>query len=146
MANVKDPDAVEVGDQTPKAKPSGKRSPKGDYDVGYCKTPESGKFKKGVSGNPKGRPKKKNMTSAEHAARLMSQKVAIGSVKMLPIELAFKANIRAAATGDMKAVRELYALQRLADAHKDQEAPLFDEETALGIVEMHDDILLGTKK
>ena len=31
---------------------------KPDYAVGYGKPPESGKFKKGVSGNPSGRPKK----------------------------------------------------------------------------------------
>lgn len=29
-----------------------------DYEVGYGKPPENGKFKKGVSGNPAGRPKK----------------------------------------------------------------------------------------
>lgn len=29
-----------------------------DYEVGYGKPPESGKFKKGTSGNPSGRPKK----------------------------------------------------------------------------------------
>jgi hypothetical protein len=31
---------------------------KEDYEVGYGKPPESGKFKKGTSGNPSGRPKK----------------------------------------------------------------------------------------
>jgi hypothetical protein len=30
-----------------------------DYDVGYGKPPKSGRFKPGVSGNPKGRPKRK---------------------------------------------------------------------------------------
>jgi len=29
-----------------------------DYEVGYGKPPESGRFKKGTSGNPSGRPKK----------------------------------------------------------------------------------------
>ena len=29
-----------------------------DYEVGYGKPPESGQFKKGISGNPLGRPKK----------------------------------------------------------------------------------------
>ena len=29
-----------------------------DEDIGYCKPPKSGQFKKGQSGNPKGRPKK----------------------------------------------------------------------------------------
>lgn len=32
--------------------------PSSDNDVGYCKPPKSGQFKKGTSGNPKGRPKR----------------------------------------------------------------------------------------
>jgi hypothetical protein len=31
-----------------------------DYEVGYGKPPQSGQFKKGVSGNPAGRPKKES--------------------------------------------------------------------------------------
>ena len=30
---------------------------KKDYKIGYCKTPEETRYKKGQSGNPKGRPK-----------------------------------------------------------------------------------------
>ena len=34
------------------------------YDVGFGKPPESGRFRSGVSGNPKGRPKRKSSTYA----------------------------------------------------------------------------------
>ena len=33
------------------------RKPTGDYEVGYGRPPKHTRFKKGVSGNPKGRPK-----------------------------------------------------------------------------------------
>lgn len=36
---------------------NGKRSPTGDYAVGYCKPPAHGQFKPGQSGFPTGRPK-----------------------------------------------------------------------------------------
>lgn len=38
---------------------------KKDYEVGYAKPPKSGRFKKGQSGNPKGRPKKKGPGASE---------------------------------------------------------------------------------
>ena len=41
-----------------KGEQDGKNTNKKDYEVGYGKPPESGKFKKGQSGNPKGRKKK----------------------------------------------------------------------------------------
>lgn len=34
------------------------RKKKENYEVGYAKPPKSGKFKKGISGNPSGRPKR----------------------------------------------------------------------------------------
>lgn len=36
---------------------SGKKKPAGDYEVGYCRPPEHTRFRKGQSGNSKGRPK-----------------------------------------------------------------------------------------
>ena len=42
-----------------KMKSNGNHSdPDGDYDVGYGRTPEQTRFKPGVSGNPKGRPRR----------------------------------------------------------------------------------------
>ena len=35
------------------------------YDVGYGKTPLSGRFRAGISGNPRGRPKRKGLALAE---------------------------------------------------------------------------------
>jgi len=36
-----------------------------DYEVGYGKPPKSRRFQPGVSGNPKGRPKRKPLALAE---------------------------------------------------------------------------------
>ena len=39
------------------SEPDAKELAKGDYPVGYCRPPEHSRFKKGKSGNPRGRPK-----------------------------------------------------------------------------------------
>ncbi|NJL50895.1 MAG: hypothetical protein HC909_04470, partial [Blastochloris sp.] len=44
---------------------SDKRPPCKDYEVGYGKPPLSGRFVKGVSGNPRGRPKKARPASPQ---------------------------------------------------------------------------------
>lgn len=45
-----------------------------DYEVGYGKPPKSTQFKKGQSGNPRGRPKKQHKDVAAHMAALLAKK------------------------------------------------------------------------
>ena len=52
-----------------KGEQDGKNTNKKDYEVGYGKPPESGKFKKGQSGNPKGRKKKVVPTNVADAIK-----------------------------------------------------------------------------
>jgi hypothetical protein len=44
----------------------------GDYDVGYAKPPKATQFKKGTSGNPKGRPRKSQSHQAI-ASRVLNE-------------------------------------------------------------------------
>src|SRR5438045_1355555 len=43
-----------------------------DYEVGYGKPPKSTRFKAGVSGNPKGRPKRKSWDLAEIVQEILA--------------------------------------------------------------------------
>jgi len=46
-----------------------KRTPTGDYDKGYCRPPVESRWKKGTSGNPGGRPKRKKKRLVEDIMR-----------------------------------------------------------------------------
>ena len=65
-----------------KGEQDGKNTNKKEYEVGYCKPPESGKFKKGQSGNPKGRKKKVYPSTITDAIKYeLSQSSAITNSK-----------------------------------------------------------------
>ena len=49
------------------------------YEVGYGKPPLSGRFRAGVSGNPKGRPKRKATPLAELIKTALNAPIDIGS-------------------------------------------------------------------
>jgi hypothetical protein len=90
--------------------------------VGYCSPPEATRFKKGVSGNPRGRPKG-SLNVATVLTRTLREKVAItenGRRKTVTkLEAALKQLVDKAAAGDLRALRHLTALAHDAEAQQD---------------------------
>lgn len=114
----------------------------GDYDIGHSQTPEYTRFKKGQSGNPKGRPKKEAkekkaaliIPHSEQDELLRSQlerKVSISEggkrKKMKMREIISQAQVNAAAKGNVYAQREILKTAR--------ELELRDAERATALVE-----------
>jgi hypothetical protein len=88
------------------------------YDVGYGKPPKHSRFRKGASGNRKGRPKgKRNFVSV--LAETLEEKIVIddnGVPKTVTkLEAALKQLVNKAASGDLIALRQLTALARSAE-------------------------------
>lgn len=89
------------------------------YDVGFGKPPRHGQFRKGVSGNPSGRPKgKRNLATV--LERTLQEKVVInenGERKTVTkLEAALKQLVNKAAGGDLAAMRQLSALASSTEA------------------------------
>ena len=84
-----------------------------DEEVGYGKPPSRTQFRKGISGNPKGRPKgSKNFATV--LARALREKVVLtvnGKRKTVTkLELVVMQLVDRATAGDMSALRQLTAL------------------------------------
>jgi hypothetical protein len=89
-----------------------------DNEIGYCKPPQHTQFRKGQSGNLKGRPKgRPNMTTV--LDKVLREKVVMivnGRRKSLTkLEIAVKQLVNKAVTGDLSALKQLSALARSSE-------------------------------
>ena len=114
------------------------------YDIGFRKPPEHSRFRKGRSGNPKGRPKG-TMNLATVLARSLREKVIInenGHRKVITkLEAAVKQLVNKAVSGDLRALRHLANLVASAEERAAQ-APVAataisedDQKVVQGILE-----------
>ena len=96
-----------------------------DYDVGYRKPPAASLFKKGQSGNPKGRPKGKRNASSV-IMRALGAKVVINENgrrrEVTKFEAAITQLANKAAQGDLRALNLVMALMRFAEERVEQDA------------------------
>ena len=84
------------------------------YEVGYAKPPQHTRFRKGQSGNPKGRPKGVQ-SFARLARQAFNEKIAIkenGERRIITkLQAALKQLANKAASGDAAAIREVLRVQ-----------------------------------
>src|SRR6266481_1773471 len=119
--------------------------------VGYCTPPEATRFEKGVSGNPKGRPKG-SLNVATVFTKTLRERVVIsehGQRKTVTkLEAALKQLVNKAASGDLRALAQLVALAQDAEAKQNvpgMQEPVIselDQEVMDGILKR----FLSTKK
>jgi Family of unknown function (DUF5681) len=106
---------------------------KGEYGVGYGKPPESSQFKRGKSGNPKGRPKGSLKLGSDLAAELNEQITVRegGRARRVSKQRALiKSLMVKALQGDIRANAAILALyaRTLTDVPDDQDKVVDDKE------------------
>lgn len=93
--------------------------PEPEKPVGYGSPPEATRFKKGASGNPKGRPKG-SLNVATVFTKTLRERVVInehGQRKTVTkLEAALKQLVNKAASGDLRALSQLVVLAQDAEA------------------------------
>jgi hypothetical protein len=90
-------------------------APKGAYEVGFGKPPKAGQFKKGASGNPKGRPKRGEISDvAPLIERIFAEPIKVREGEQIRtisiLEATLHAQVRHALQGNPKAIRTVFDL------------------------------------
>ena len=101
------------------------KPPGDDYQVGYGKPPVATRFQKGVSGNPKGRPKGRRNTAAVLLAAMYETIVVTEAGRrrrITKIEAVAKQLANKAAGGDRHAMRLALELMDLAETRVEAQA------------------------
>lgn len=102
------------------------------YEVGYRKPPRQTRFRKGRSGNPKGRPRgSQNLSSV--VAKVGRERVKVtserGSHSITKLEASLIQLANKAASGDLRAIRDLLNLVKsLEDPEQTSFTPLIPHE------------------
>jgi len=98
--------------------------PESAKPVGYGAPPEATRFKKGISGNPKGRPKG-SLNMATVFTKTLRERVVInehGQRKTVTkLEAALKQLVNKAASGDLRALAQLVVLAQDAEAKQNMQ-------------------------
>ncbi|MGA7136449.1 MAG: DUF5681 domain-containing protein, partial [Terriglobales bacterium] len=120
-----------------------KSEPASNSHVGYRSPPEATRFQKGISGNPRGRPKG-SLNVATVLTRTLREKVVINENgrrrTVTKLEAALKQLVDQAAAGDLRALRHLTALAHDAEAQQNtrdsqqQDLSELDREVMQGIL------------
>lgn len=86
-----------------------------DYKVGYGKPPKATRFKKGQSGNPKGRPKNKRAEEID-ALKILEEPVTATqngrATKMQPFEAMLRQHVAKAVNGNLSSIKRVIKIFR----------------------------------
>jgi Family of unknown function (DUF5681) len=94
-----------------------------DYEIGYRKPPKSGRFRAGVSGNPKGRPKQRPPPLAQSIKNTLDAPIEYrdrGQTKVATArELSLKTLVDRAVAGDLAAAELALRIRDRAERNED---------------------------